>query len=87
MDQPSTSATVSIPNTSVTSRCCAATLSRTAIWGNRARSHGGGVFDGEELRPLPSMFGTMMNQRFGFSALSSPMSHSLSQCRPEYQVG
>jgi hypothetical protein len=45
------------------------------------------VFDGDDDSPLPSMFGTMMNQRRGSRAMPSPISHSLSQCRPEYQVG
>ena len=62
-------------------------MSRTLIRGKRARSHGGGVLLGDDERPLPNMFGTMMNQRRGSNALSSPMSHSLSQCRPEYHVG
>jgi hypothetical protein len=57
------------------------------IRGKRARSAGGGVFDGEDDNPLPSMFGTITNQRAGSSAFPSPISHSFSQCRPEYQVG
>ena len=76
-----------MPNFSVTSRCWTATLSCTAMPGNRARSNGSGVLLGEEDRPLPSMLGTMMKYRFGSSARPSPISHSLSQCRPEYQVG
>ena len=63
------------------------TLSRTLIRGKRTRSWGGGVFDGDDDRPLPSMFGTMMNHSAGSRAMSCPMSHSFSQYRPEYQVG
>jgi hypothetical protein len=48
---------------------------------------GGGVFDGEDESPLPSMFGTMMKYLAGSKAMPSPISHSLSQWRPEYQVG
>jgi hypothetical protein len=55
--------------------------------GNRAASYGGGVLDGELDSPLPSMFGTMMKYLAGSSAIPSPISHSLSQWRPEYQVG
>lgn len=33
------------------------------------------------------MFGTITNQRSGSSAMPAPISRSLSQCRPEYQVG
>ena len=76
-----------MPKRSVTSLCCAVTLSRTAMSGKRARSNGGGVLLGDEDRPLPSMFGTMMKYRAGSSAMPSPISHSFSQWRPEYQVG
>ena len=76
-----------MPNSSVTSRYWASTWSYTVMCGKRARSYGGGVLLGEVDRPLPSMFGTMMKYSSGSRAMPGPMSHSLSQCRPEYQVG
>ena len=45
------------------------------------------MFDGELESPLPSMFGTTMKYFAGSSAIPSPISHSLSQWKPEYQVG
>ena len=83
IDHPSTSANFSIPNTSVTEQYWDSTLSPTSILRKRARSPGGGVLDGERDRPL----GTMTIQRAGSRAIPGPISHSLSQCRPEYQVG
>ena len=56
-------------------------------FGKRALSYGGGVLLGELESPLPSMFGTMMKYSLGSRAMPSPISHSLSQWRPEYQVG
>ena len=46
-----------------------------------------GVLLGEDDSPLPSMLGTMMKYRLGSRPRPSPISHSFSQCRPEYQVG
>jgi len=76
-----------MPKRSVTRRCCCCTWSQNVTRGKRARSYGGGVLLGELDRPLPSMFGTMMKYSAGSRAMPSPMSHSLSQWRPEYQVG
>ena len=42
---------------------------------------------GDDERPLPNMFGTMMKYLLGSKAISGPISQSLSQCLPEYQVG
>ena len=42
---------------------------------------------GDVDSPLPSMFGTMMKYLAGSRAMPSPISHSLSQWRPEYHVG
>ena len=42
---------------------------------------------GEVESPLPSMFGTTMKYSAGSRPMPSPTSHSLSQWKPEYQVG
>jgi hypothetical protein len=55
-----TSASVSIPNFSVTSLCCCCTWSQKVTFGKRALSSGGGVLLGELESPLPSMLGTIM---------------------------
>ena len=72
---------------SVTSRCCAATLLKTVMSGKRGPSKGSGELLGEEDSPLPNMFGTMMKYFAGSRPIPSPISHSFSQWRPEYQVG
>ena len=55
--------------------------------GNLAALAGGGVLLGEEERPLPNMLGTMMKYLLGSRPMPGPISQSLSQCLPEYQVG
>ena len=37
---------------------------------------------GDEDRPLPNMFGTMMKYFSGLRVMSGPMSQSFSQCLP-----
>ena len=66
----------SMPNSSVTSRCWLVTLSYSDTHGNRARSYGGGVFDGDDDSPFPAMFGTMMKYFSGSSACPGPMMFS-----------
>ena len=55
--------------------------------GNLAALAGGGVLLGDEERPLPNMLGTMMQYLLGSRPMPGPISQSLSQCLPEYQVG
>lgn len=55
--------------------------------GNLAALAGGGVLLGEEDRPLPNILGTMMQYLLGSRPMPGPISQSLSQCLPEYQVG
>ena len=50
--------------------------------GKRGPSRGADVLLGEEERPLPNMLGTIMKYFSGLSAMSGPMSQSLSQCLP-----
>ena len=46
-----------------------------------------GLFDGLLDCPLPNNAGTIMKYFLGLSAMSSPISHSLSEIRPLYHVG
>ena len=55
--------------------------------GKRAAFAGGGVLLGDDDSPLPNMLGTMMQYFLGSRPLPGPISQSLSQCLPEYQVG
>ena len=74
---PTTIAIRSMPNSSVTSRCWLLTLSYSDTHGNRARSYGIGVFDGDDESPFPIMLGTMMKYRSGSSACPGPIIASL----------
>jgi hypothetical protein len=56
----------------VTSRCWHTTLSYKVTFGKPARSNGRGVLLGDEDKPFPNMFGTMINQRAGSSARPAP---------------
>ncbi len=57
------------------------------ISGNRARSYGAGVFDGEDDRPLANIDGTTTKYFVVSSGLPSPMRNSMSRCEPTNQVG
>ena len=70
---------------SVSSRCCAATMSRRAKRGKRMPGCAA-LFEGEVERPLPIGSVAITNQRAGSSALPGPIRKSSRWCVPESEA-